>query len=169
MRVVISGIAAVTPPGEATQEQALDLLVCTAGLSGEKLRLARAIFERSGIERRASVLGDGAAAQAFYASNAAPPGTAARMALYALHAPPLAQRACEAALHAGASPASAITHLVTASCTGFGSPGVDIDLVERLGLRPDVRRVHVGFMGCHAALNALSVASARSRSRRSAR
>jgi predicted naringenin-chalcone synthase len=32
--------------------------------------------------------------------------------------------------------------------------------VRRLRLAPSVRRVHVGFMGCHAALNALEVASA---------
>lgn len=159
MRTVISGITGATPPGEASQERALELLIAAAGLEGDKLRFARAIYERSGIDRRASILCDASGVQHFYDAAAAP-GTAARMALYARHASPLAERACSAALRRAATPAGAITHVVTASCTGFGAPGVDVELVERLGLAPDVRRIHVGFMGCHAAINALSVAMA---------
>ncbi len=160
MRIVIAGVGTALPPGGATQDGALGLLIDTAHLEGDALRFARAMFERSGIERRASVLGDDAAARAFYSSAASAPGTAARMALYARHAAPLAQHACTEALTAARCDGASITHLVTASCTGFNSPGVDIQLVERLGLRPDVHRVHVGFMGCHAAINALGVAAA---------
>ena len=53
-----------------------------------------------------------------------------------------------------------ITHLVTVSCTGFVAPGVDLALIDGLGLRPTVERTHVGFMGCHGALNGLRVANA---------
>ena len=53
-----------------------------------------------------------------------------------------------------------MTHLVTASCTGFGAPGVDIGLIQRLGLPATVQRVHVGFMGCHGVINGLRVAQA---------
>jgi len=53
-----------------------------------------------------------------------------------------------------------VTHLVTVSCTGARSPGIDHGLIERLGLSPDVSRTHIGFMGCHAGLNGLAVASA---------
>src|SRR5204863_3753847 len=59
----------------------------------------------------------------------------------------------------GVKPA-AITHLVTVSCTGFQAPGVDLALVRRLALSPGVARTHVGFMGCHGALNGLRVARA---------
>jgi predicted naringenin-chalcone synthase len=54
---------------------------------------------------------------------------------------------------------AAITHLITVSCTGFAAPGVDIELFERLKLRSDVARTHVGYMGCHGAINALRIAS----------
>lgn len=54
--------------------------------------------------------------------------------------------------------AGRVTHLVTVSCTGFSSPGVDLHLQETLGLAPTVQRVHVGFMGCHGAINGLRVA-----------
>jgi predicted naringenin-chalcone synthase len=51
-----------------------------------------------------------------------------------------------------------ITHVVTASCTGFGNPGLDYHLVTDLGLNPSVQRYHLGFMGCYAAFPALRMA-----------
>lgn len=51
-----------------------------------------------------------------------------------------------------------VTHLVTVSCTGFAAPGFDWSLFETLGLRDDVQRVQVGFMGCHGMINGLRVA-----------
>jgi predicted naringenin-chalcone synthase len=65
----------------------------------------------------------------------------------------------DALAKADTSPA-AITHLITVSCTGFFSPGIDVTLVRELGLNRQVARTHIGFMGCHAALNALRVAEA---------
>lgn len=80
------------------------------------------------------------------------------MARYAVEAPPLAERSARLALHnAGLAP-DEITHLITASCTGFFAPGLDAALIERLKLPPTVRRLHVGFMGCHAAFNVLGAA-----------
>jgi predicted naringenin-chalcone synthase len=46
------------------------------------------------------------------------------------------------------------------SCSGFRAPGFDLDLVRGLGLGPSVARTHIGFMGCHGALNGLRVARA---------
>lgn len=86
------------------------------------------------------------------------PTTAQRMEHYAALAPPLALAACREAL-AGDDP-RALTHLITVSCTGFFAPGLDRLLVEGLGLRPTVERTHVGYMGCHGALNGLRVANA---------
>jgi predicted naringenin-chalcone synthase len=49
---------------------------------------------------------------------------------------------------------------VTVSCSGFHAPGFDISLVKQLPLSSQVARTHLGFMGCHGALNALRVAQA---------
>jgi len=46
------------------------------------------------------------------------------------------------------------------TCTGFSAPGFDLHVVEALGLRRDVQRVQVGFMGCHGAINGLRAARA---------
>lgn len=119
-------------------------------------RLFTRMVQRAGIEHRWSVLPRAAAggspvdAGGFYA-DAALPGTAARMRIYAEAAPTLALRAIDA-LHADLS---GITHLVVASCTGFVAPGIDQIIARRLGLSPRVERLLVGFMGCYAAVSAL--------------
>ncbi len=88
------------------------------------------------------------------------PTTARRMQHYAELAPPLAVQAAAAALSPSGLKASELTHLVTVSCTGFVAPGVDLALIRTLGLAATVQRTHVGYMGCHGALNGLRVARA---------
>lgn len=88
------------------------------------------------------------------------PTTARRMAHYATHAASLALRAARQAMDRTTIPPAAVTHLVTVSCTGFYAPGVDVALIKALGLPATTERTHVGFMGCHGALNALRVARA---------
>ncbi len=128
---------------------------------------ARLVFERmaqrSGIQHRYSVLHqDGmveedAPEPGFYRRGAYP-GTAARMRVYAEHAPILAERAVAALDLQGR--AGDITHLIVASCTGFVAPGLDQLLARRLGLRADLQRSVIGFMGCSAAVPALRIAQA---------
>lgn len=121
--------------------------------------------ERSGIRHRYAVLPPGRLgagevdATGFYRPGAFP-GTAERMALYAPQALELALRAVQALAPADQLPArlARVSHVVLASCTGFQAPGLDIRLVDALGLNTDVQRTVVGFMGCAAALPALRVA-----------
>jgi predicted naringenin-chalcone synthase len=164
--VALLGIGAAQPP---LVNQA-DALLLAQELSGagerERAWLAR-VFLRSGVETRGSVLIEEGAdvlqqLRTFYrrrdADDHSGPGTGERMAQYARHAPVLAETAARQALASAGIAAQGVTHLITASCTGFFAPGLDAALIERLGLRPDIRRMHVGFMGCHAAFNALAAA-----------
>jgi predicted naringenin-chalcone synthase len=82
------------------------------------------------------------------------------MRTYSDAATALAANAARAALDEAGACGQQVTHLVTASCTGFQAPGVDLGLCESLDLPTDVGRTHIGFMGCHAALNALRTANA---------
>lgn len=123
----------------------------------------RTVFDRmaarSGIAHRFSFLrpGDLAAGEVdaggFYRPGAFP-GTAARMAAYE----PAALALARTAVARLAPEAARITHLIVASCTGFTAPGLDLQLAAALGLRPDVARTMIGFMGCAAAVPALRVA-----------
>jgi predicted naringenin-chalcone synthase len=131
-------------------------------LADEKRRMVfDRMAERSGIAHRHSVLRAGNLAagevddSGFYRRGGFP-GTAARMERYATEAVGLAMQAI-ADLDPGE--VGRITHLVVASCTGFVAPGLDCLLAERLGLRADLDRTLIGFMGCSAAIPALRTAA----------
>jgi alkylresorcinol/alkylpyrone synthase len=126
-----------------------------------------ALYRKSGVNRRGSVLLKGDCKtelprQTFYrptsASHPSGPTTAQRMEIFAQEAAPLLIKACATALDSASTKPTSITHLVTVSCTGFAAPGCDLQLIEKLGLNENVQRIHVGFMGCHGAINAIRVA-----------
>jgi predicted naringenin-chalcone synthase len=119
------------------------------------------------VERRHSVLLDRSDGpllerQAFYPpvrdDEDRGPTTAVRMKRYEADAPALASSAAARALQSAGLEGSAVTHVVTVSCTGFAAPGIDTGVIEALGLPHTTQRTHVGFMGCHGALNGLRVA-----------
>ena len=155
-------IATANPPGTLPRGTwtTLALRIAPEGVSPAVIeRLA----DRSGIDARgcaATPPGGGC----FYPGTdagspaGADPGTAARMALWREAAFDMAERAAREAIVRAAVPAQAITHCITASCTGYESPGIDAQLIERLGLPRTCRRLNVGHMGCHAAVNALASA-----------
>ncbi|HEY0266203.1 MAG TPA: type III polyketide synthase [Rhizomicrobium sp.] len=125
-----------------------------------RLALFNRMAERSGIAHRYSFLAPGAPgaavdAEGFYRLGAFP-DTAARMRKFEACAPTLAVEAADKLL--AGEDRSRITHVIVTSCTGFSAPGVDLELIERCGLNPGVERTMVGFMGCHAAINALKLA-----------
>ncbi|MEP2234371.1 MAG: type III polyketide synthase [Alteripontixanthobacter sp.] len=126
-----------------------------AGTRAEKVYERMAA--RSGIDHRWSVLDEQDAklhqGEGLYGDDDAPPSTAARMELYAKHAPELALKAVGRLPELGD-----ITHLVVASCTGFVAPGIDQIIARRLGLGAHVERVLIGFMGCYAAVTSLRTA-----------
>lgn len=130
-------------------------------------RILRMLYKRTEIERRALVVleqKDCVIDRSFFSPPQSlsdrGPTTAARMGLYNAEIAPLATAACLSALNLAQVDHGEITHLVTASCTGFAAPGFDLALIKALPLRPSTERTHIGFMGCHGALNALRVADA---------
>ncbi|MGN6505069.1 MAG: type III polyketide synthase [Tepidisphaeraceae bacterium] len=136
--------------------------------SDAKRAWLRRVFGRAGVSARGSVLERAHATEpadtlhGFYRDRTdesdGGPSTAERMARYAEEAPELAEHAARDALADAQIQADRVTHLITVSCTGFFAPGIDVAMIQRLALRADVRRLHVGFMGCHAAFNAIEAA-----------
>lgn len=164
---LIRGFGTATPAHRIAQDRAAAQAKAFGDYTGRQARLLEALYQRSRVKTRGSVLlepgSDGIRQSFFPASGHAAdrgPTTRERLERYAQDAPPLARTASERALQAARMPAQEITHLVTVSCTGFAAPGVDIRLTKELGLPPTVERTHVGFMGCHGALNGLRVAAA---------
>lgn len=172
---IIRSIGLALPPNAITQAQAAALTTSLSRAEGEDARFIEAIHRRSGVERRWSVVaGDatdtsdveaGTIPQTFYIEGVpGGPTTGARMLRYAKEAAPLAALAARESLGRARMLADSVTHLITVSCTGFDSPGVDASIIEALELSRSVHRTHVGFMGCHGAINALRVADAIARS-----
>jgi predicted naringenin-chalcone synthase len=159
MSVHLLGLGTATPPHVLHTQHAAQISrrLAPADVSP---RAVDALHQRSGVLRRAVVALDAQGAMPLYDAPGPPPTTAQRLERYTHEATLLALDAGQRALaHAQLQP-GAVTHLVTASCTGMEAPGFDLQLIERLPLPAHVRRTHVGFMGCHAAINALAVAHA---------
>lgn len=123
-------------------------------------RKIHAVFRRSSISSRYSVLGDYGLENefSFYPNSKGLepfPSTAQRMVAYRQHACDLSVEAIANCVPTGR--VKEITHLITVSCTGMYAPGLDIDLVNRLQLPSSTERICINFMGCYAAINALKV------------
>jgi predicted naringenin-chalcone synthase len=178
MTLFIRAIGTAVPDHSIAQEDAAEAAARLSGLTDRQRRLVPTLYRHSGVRKRHSVVLDCGsngrpAQQSFYhavdASNPHGPTTAERMDVYARSAAPLASQACRRALDAAGFRPDDITDLVTVSCSGFSAPGVDVQVIRDLGLRPQTARTHVGFMGCHGALNGLRVAGALTGADRNAR
>jgi predicted naringenin-chalcone synthase len=132
------------------------------------------LAEKGGIDHRYSYLtpandldGDVLDAEALFVRGRFP-NTGARMRFFEAHAPLLAAEAVERLLP-DEEERGRISHLLITCCTGLSSPGLDMELIDRCGLRGSVERTTLGFMGCYAAINALKLARHIVRSENSAR
>lgn len=171
IRTSLIGIGLATPPYHGSQDEALTFMtrVMQAALPPDEapgvVAFMTRLYRRSGIENRHTVLADytksDPAEFEFFPRDWSLrpfPSTRARMALYEREALPLMERAARAAMaEAGVAPGD-VTHLIVGTCTGFFAPGPDILLAQSLGLRADVSRTIVGFMGCYAGFSALRLA-----------
>jgi predicted naringenin-chalcone synthase len=161
MSLAILGLGTAAPSCPLSQTRAAELTSAISGHdSGQRERLAF-LYGLTGIARRhVAILDEGEVVPDPVARTEGGPSTGWRMERYEQRVGPVARRAAGAALAQSGVARGAITHLVTVSCTGFSAPGFDFDLIDGLKLDPSVQRTHVGFMGCHGALNGLRVARA---------
>lgn len=127
-------------------------------IAGRRQVVLNRMLARSGISKRWSTLRPstteaGVDDEGFYTFGAFPP-TSARMARYDAFATATAAHAVE---DLGVIPGD-ITHLLVTSCTGLSAPGVDLQLIDALGLSRSIERTLIGFMGCYAGITALRLA-----------
>ncbi len=180
MTVSLLGLGTACPPHRMTQQEATQLFSDIVCEDERQRRLAQMLFRKADVETRYTVVPHKVAYNwcqdvsgidppsqpldralpSLITPQVVPgkshgPSTRERMELFARFASELAVRSSEQALSQAGMQAQQITHLVVVTCTGFDAPGVDIELIERLGLPRTTQRVQVGFMGCHGAINGL--------------
>ena len=157
----IHRIATAVPPHDV--HRAFVTFAETLLPEGTVRNLFRRMVRMSAIEHRYSFLqpiGDGQsywrdAENLYVAGNF--PTTRRRMQAFERFAPRLAGCALDK-LSLSRAERQSITHVIVTCCTGLYAPGLDIDIVNHLGLNPSVERTMIGFMGCYAAINALKSA-----------
>ena len=163
---VIEAIGTANPGLTRPQDDAATFMEQVISIPESIRSRIRTIYDRSGIDFRHTCIDDYARPVndfKFYPQNwklEPEPSTEQRNSLYKKAAVPLAVQAASNAINKSPVDPRSITHVITVSCTGFFAPGLDIELCRRLNLSRDVERVHIGFMGCYAAFNALKTANA---------
>jgi predicted naringenin-chalcone synthase len=115
-------------------------------------RLAEKVWRSAGIETRHAVADP-------RAEDVSGWGTGARMQRFVTEAMPLGKEAVEGALDDAGVAAGDIGLFAVATCTGYATPGLDILLARDLGMSDKVQRLHVGHMGCYAAIPGLAAVS----------
>jgi predicted naringenin-chalcone synthase len=116
----------------------------------------RKVSARTGIDQRYTVLLDYIEKEQLWVD--APPTMGTRNRIYHEAAPKLALQAAKNALQ-GIDP-STITHVISVSCTGVIAPGIEVHLIDGLGLALDTQRYGINMMGCFGAFRGLAMASA---------
>lgn len=164
-KVKIQSIGTAVPPNKIAQNEQYNKLAAISGDNRLSKLLLRKVYNSSGIDFRYTVLKDFSSdfegeSEIFYHDEARTPmSVAGRMGLFDEFAVELCEKAVlEAMENLEDFDKSAITHLIVFSCTGMSAPGIDIQLIEKLGLKRNVERTCINFMGCYAAINALKSA-----------
>lgn len=173
MTVRILSIGTAVPATRILQPEIRDFFAAQPTIDRLAARLIRAAFDHSAIDSRYTVIDELGSPDASAALSHTPdhlfvdaasrelhsPSTGDRNDIYRREAPALFAAAAADAMQRAGVQASEITHIVTASCTGFYAPGPDFRLVRDLGIRTTAERYHLGFLGCAAAFPALRAAT----------
>lgn len=163
----IEGIATGTPDHITAQEEAAEFVASLRGINRNRDRIAK-IYKNTRIEQRHLAI-DLLSEETYEFSRKA--GTIKeRMDMFEEYALPLAEKVAKQALksaEASIQPGDyfysqniedTIGLIVFVTSTGFIAPGIDTKLIASLGLKRNIARLPVHFMGCAAAMNGLRVA-----------
>jgi len=155
----LHAIGTATPAYQYRQSQIADFFVKHMAEDERMARMLRILHQKSGIDTRYSVLPDfGGKGNYQLQSGDQAVDIKRRTALFKEHAPPLAAQAIHNCLSQCDTELSEITHVISVTCTGLTAPGLEIQLPQLLGMRSDIQRFAINFIGCYAALPGLRLA-----------
>jgi predicted naringenin-chalcone synthase len=159
----IKSIGTAVPQFRHEQDEIIHFMSRIYSFNEKERRTLKFLYHQSGIKNRYSVLSDYSREPGdwtFYppAENLEPfPSLEQRMKVFNQYAPGLSAAAIRNCLENQMDLAE-ITHLITVTCTGLSAPGLDLQLMDLLGLPKNIFRTSVNFMGCYAAIHALKLA-----------
>jgi predicted naringenin-chalcone synthase len=138
-----------------SQAEALEYAKTYNQIPADMVGKVSAIYSRSGIANRYSVL-DTFSLDTSPVKRPHEFGISERMSLYMQHAMPYAIQTVKDLN----TDVKEYTHLITVSCTGMSAPGIDVLLMQQMGMQANITRTSVNFMGCYALVHALKLAHA---------
>ncbi|WP_158860901.1 type III polyketide synthase [Lunatibacter salilacus] len=153
-------------PGEPIPQHRIgEFMKLAHGLSPEEARKLSFVYRVSGIKTRYSVLTDfnftDPLSFKFFPKNKdlEPfPTTKERMKVFEERATELGIAAISKCLERSKVKVGDITHLILVSCTGMYAPGVEMEIIEKMGFKSTIERYSIHFMGCYASFNAIKLA-----------
>jgi len=160
----IVSICTEVPAYKHTQQHLLEFMEGAYNAGDKEKRILKYLYTHSGVETRYSVISDYTLpidAWRFYpkSRDLEPfPRLEQRMDWFKTHALPLSLQAANKCID-GFFDKSEITHLITVSCTGMSAPGLELQLMEAMGLKNTTARTAINFMGCYAAVHGLKMAN----------
>lgn len=161
--IAILGMGTALPAHRVAQPEITGLIAASLHDRPDLARFAKRIFRSCGVETRYTVEPSylGPLEECRYIPSGEQsdiPTTRERMDTYQREALPLAIQAAEEAMRDAQISPEAITHLITVSCTGQYLPGLDVQLIQHMGLSARVNRLPLIFQGCAAGLKAIQMA-----------
>lgn len=156
----IVSIGTAVPPYSVKQKSILEFMKI-AYADETASRKLNALFHSSGIDSRHSVVPDfNINMDKVLFNGRTQPEIEERLTVYKEEAINLAIEAITISLNRINSEVEdfGISHLITVTCTGLHSPGLDAEIINRLGLPNDIFHTSINFMGCNAAFPAMKIA-----------
>jgi predicted naringenin-chalcone synthase len=149
-------IATASPPFKVAQSYAANELKNRMGGTAAISRMIDMAANQSGIDHRFFVIKDGEenASDKLFTKDGVhfSPDTKTRMTEYEKWSISLTKQAVKELALKNKIDFTTIDRIITISCTGFFAPGLDYELIKEFNISPSVKRTHIGFMGCAAAL-----------------
>lgn len=165
--VRISAIGTAVPNFQIEQRKLGKQISELMELDNKTSRVLHTMLRFSGIENRYSVIKDFSfehKQDRFY-THEKPPTTQSRMKIYSEEAHKLAISAVKDCIenyninNERTFDLGSVTDLIIVSCTGLYSPGIENAIIKEFGLRKDINKLLIQFMGCCAAFNGLKTAN----------
>lgn len=144
----IQNIGTALPASSLTQDEFVEIYSGLTNDSDTRRKLSF-LAKKSAIDKRHCITPDIASLLSMSLQE--------KMSLFHQEAVRLAKKSI-LANPAWKDPAS-FTDIITVSCTGMQAPGIEIDLIQELGLSTEIKRYNINFMGCYASLTALRLAN----------
>lgn len=165
MNSFITAIGTSNPEHCLSQMQFADFYADVLHFDNLERRKLKAFYRHTKINSRYTVIEDYTKRQggfSFYSNKTdflPIPSTSARMKVFQENALSVSIKAINNCIESLKSlDVKSINHIITVSCTGMYAPGVDVEIIEKLGISTQIGRTAINFMGCFAAINALKFA-----------